>query len=210
MKPTAIDTPALYRALSLLQKTFFIVMGATCMSSAVVFLLQHGCFDCTMVFWIPGTNILAAWVYPTSVVIIGFFFILYGLRFGLRAIGLMLLVFGAFDVFDKLFALYFQGLVTGTFGCGPGTVCNYEDSYFWIQNALMFGGFLLAGFPRLKVDKYLAVVIAVLAWSELTWWPYLVQWHGIFAYQFYEVALFVYVYKSATLRPLPSLFRPSP
>lgn len=210
MKSPLTDQPSLQRTFAMLQKAFFVVTGATLMSSAAVFLLQHGCFDCTMVFWIPGTDILAAWVYPTSVLIISFFFILYGFRFGFRAIPLMLMVFGIFDVFDKLFALYFQGLVTGQFGCGPGTVCNYADSYFWIQNALMFGGFVLAGFPKLKANRYLLVTVVVLAWSQLVWWPYLVQWHGIFAYQFYEVALFVYVYHSVTLRPLPSWLRLRP
>lgn len=204
MKTGLGDPATLRKTFEFLQKTFFVVTGATLASSAAVFLLQHGCFDCTMVFWIPGTDILAAWVYPTSVLIISFFFIIYGFKFGFRAVPLMLMVFGIFDVFDKLFALYVQGLVTGTFGCGPGTVCNYADSYFWIQNALMLGGFILAGFPKFKADRYFFATIGVLAWSELGWWPNLVQWHGIFAYQFYEVALFIYVYKSTTLRSIPS------
>lgn len=187
-------------------KAMFTITGAIIISSAITFLANHPCLDCVMVYWIPGTNILAAWIYPTSVIIIGFFCILYGMKFGLRGLGLLVMVFGAFDVFAKIFALYFQGLITGQFGCGPNTVCAGSDEYFWIQNALMIGGFLIAGIPKLKVTTYLWLTLGILGWSELTWWPYLVQWHGIFAYQFYEVALFLYVYKSTELRPM-SWFR---
>lgn len=200
-----LDDASALLLLPKLMKTFFALTGAVITSSGLVFVLQTRCFSCTMTYWIPGTNIVAAWVYPTSVMIIGFFFILYGFRFGIRGVGLMIMVFGAFDVFDKMASIYIEGLFTGSFATQAGTAADPSDVYFWIQNALMFGGFLLAGFPKFKADRYLLAVILTLGWSLLVYWPYLVEWHGLYAYQVYEVALFIYVYHSTALRAWPSL-----
>lgn len=174
------------------------------MSSAAIFLVNSGCLNCTMVYWLVGTDILASWVYPVSVLMIGAFFIAYGLKFGLMGIGLMAMVFGAFDVFAKMSALYLAGIATGHFGGPQGTWPSTQDVYFWEQNVLMFGGFALAGFPKLKADRWLLMVVIVLFCSEIFWWPALMQWHGIYSYQVYEAALFIYVYKSAELRRLPA------
>lgn len=178
-------------------KAGFIISGATVMSSAAVFLLARGCLDCVMVYWIPGTNILAGWVYPTSVFMIGGFLIAYGLKFGIRGLGLVLMVCGAFDVGAKFSALYLEGLSNGAFGTGFG---QPPDPFFWFENLLMAGGYLLAGLPKLRLDKLAFAPLAVLAAVEGLYFFGFQGFGGFHSYQVWEFALFVYIFKTTSLR----------
>ena len=132
-----------------------------------------GNFNTLIEIPIPFTSYLLP-IYPYSAIMLGVFLIALEHKFGWRALPLLLMAAGAFDVIEK------QAIA----------VRIYKDP-FWLtfQLILMVGGWVLSGRPTFKTKDWSLplVIVSLLVCAQTQF------------YDFFELSLYIFVYRCTQL-----------
>ena len=122
---------------------------------------------------LPGTNYLLP-IQPFSAIILGVFLILLERRFGWRAFPLLIMGAGMYDIASQ------WQLPVWTYRLWQ------EQFWAYFQLAELGIGYVLAGLPKFKADKYLLLlVVAYVVFSSTIY------------YCLFIVALYLYIWKCA-------------